>query len=503
MASAPANPPAAQGSRKIRLGELLIRAGIIDQMQLGSALAQQKQWGGRLGRHLVQMKFTDDRTISRGLAKQLGLPFLDMNKEGVDLSLLAKFPEKFATEHCCLPFRASDRSIAVVLSDPTNLSLCDEIQARMGKRIEIFVAAEHSIGELIQKAYRAVDFGEKFLAPSTGDTSVAQAQVSETSRDVSPEEIGGQGTDESASVGLRELQSRLEAFAASEEPAESPAPAAAPAPRAAPAHPAARAPAHAPAHAPAGAPQAVFYDSDPASRKCVRLLLREAGVAVREVPGLAQAFRLLQEKAPGVLILEAGARDMVAAEMCKRLKAGPPPLSAVPVLLLADGFPGWRGQQDLLELTGAEAVLGKSPTRGELLSALERVLGVEALPETPARRHARTLLAEADKSLSAGEIDQAVARLEAAVEYDESQLAAYLKLSEAYEKHEMPHAVAAALEKAALLDPGNFEIFKRLSMTYDKLGWKRLAYEAFERSARLCPNPQMKEKILAKMAKLI
>jgi len=336
--------------------------------------------------------------------------------------------------------------------------------------------------------------------------------IEATARDVAPEETGGQGTDEPASVGLRELQSRLDAFAASEEPAAHAA-APSPAPKAAPAHPPAAAPTHAPVptaahapahvHAPAGALQAVFFGSDPAARKCVRLLLREAGLFVREAPGLAQAFRAVQEKAPQVLILEASARDMVAAEMCKKLKAGPPPLSAVPVVLLADGFPGWRGQQDLLELSGAEAVLGRNPARGELLAALERVLGEEALPETPARRQARTLLAEADKLLSAGETDQAILRLEAAIEYDELQLAAYFKLSEAYEKHEMPHAVAASLEKAALLDPGNFEVFKRLSLTYDRLGWKHLAYEAFERSARLCPNPQVKEKILAKMAKLI
>ena len=38
---------------RIRLGDLLLQAGLIDEMQLQSAVARQRQWGGKLGDVLV------------------------------------------------------------------------------------------------------------------------------------------------------------------------------------------------------------------------------------------------------------------------------------------------------------------------------------------------------------------------------------------------------------------------------------------------------------------
>ena len=39
--------------QRVPIGELLLKLGRIDPMQLQSALAHQRQWGGRLGRALV------------------------------------------------------------------------------------------------------------------------------------------------------------------------------------------------------------------------------------------------------------------------------------------------------------------------------------------------------------------------------------------------------------------------------------------------------------------
>ena len=49
---------------KKKLGELLIEAGLIDEMQLKSALSYQKEWGGRLGAVLIRKGFVQETAMS-------------------------------------------------------------------------------------------------------------------------------------------------------------------------------------------------------------------------------------------------------------------------------------------------------------------------------------------------------------------------------------------------------------------------------------------------------
>ena len=59
---------------RIRLGELLVRAGVLDEYKLNAALAEQQRWGGRLGRVLVDMGFVSEEILVKALSKQLAVP---------------------------------------------------------------------------------------------------------------------------------------------------------------------------------------------------------------------------------------------------------------------------------------------------------------------------------------------------------------------------------------------------------------------------------------------
>ena len=48
---------------RIRIGEMLVKLGRLDPAQLQAALAHQRQWGGRLGRAIVQLGFLDEPAL--------------------------------------------------------------------------------------------------------------------------------------------------------------------------------------------------------------------------------------------------------------------------------------------------------------------------------------------------------------------------------------------------------------------------------------------------------
>ena len=57
---------------RIRIGDLLVKAGVISDAQLKAALAEQGQWGGKLGDILVRMEFLTEEVLVRALSKQSG-----------------------------------------------------------------------------------------------------------------------------------------------------------------------------------------------------------------------------------------------------------------------------------------------------------------------------------------------------------------------------------------------------------------------------------------------
>ena len=48
-----------------KIGDLLVQAGMIDQMQLRTALGHQKRWGGKIGKVVVDLGFIDEEVMLR------------------------------------------------------------------------------------------------------------------------------------------------------------------------------------------------------------------------------------------------------------------------------------------------------------------------------------------------------------------------------------------------------------------------------------------------------
>ena len=61
----------------LKLGELLLKAKLIDQTQLEKALEDQKQLGGRLGEHLVRLGSVSEEDILDCLSQQYGVPSIN------------------------------------------------------------------------------------------------------------------------------------------------------------------------------------------------------------------------------------------------------------------------------------------------------------------------------------------------------------------------------------------------------------------------------------------
>jgi len=155
-----------QGKPYRKLGELLQAAGVIDELQLKSALAHQRQWGGRLGHILLDLHFIDDLTLARTLAEQLGLQILSLRTAPLDLKALQFLPQALAERLLVFPVAFDPGAegggvLTVAFSDPTNLAGLDEIRFQTGKTVQAMVATESEVAWAIRRFY----YGEEDTEP--------------------------------------------------------------------------------------------------------------------------------------------------------------------------------------------------------------------------------------------------------------------------------------------------------------------------------------------------
>jgi type IV pilus assembly protein PilB len=132
---------------KKRLGEMLVEAGIIDNTQLHAALGHQRQWGGRLGAVLVELKLASEEAIVDALALKFGFEIarLDRIEPYAFEQARAFVPREYAGKNHVFPISADTGVLTVAMSDPTNLALTDELAFRSGRRVKVCIAGENAI----------------------------------------------------------------------------------------------------------------------------------------------------------------------------------------------------------------------------------------------------------------------------------------------------------------------------------------------------------------------
>ncbi|MBJ20377.1 MAG: hypothetical protein CL933_13285 [Deltaproteobacteria bacterium] len=140
-----------------RLGEILVAAGIIDEMQLAAALGEQERWGRRLGVTLIKMGMLEEGHLIRALAKQLDLPIASLAGKKIADDVLALVPGRIASEHGVIPLFTKEGSprgqLFLGMEDPSNLAVLDELGFLTSMEIVPVMIGPSELGEAIDRYY--------------------------------------------------------------------------------------------------------------------------------------------------------------------------------------------------------------------------------------------------------------------------------------------------------------------------------------------------------------
>ena len=139
--------------QKIKLGDVLVKAGTITEDQLQQALVEQKQKNIPLGKALVQLGFLTEEKFLSNLAEQLKIPYLDMQGIKISQDAIRKVPEAIARKHQIIPIEIENGSLKLAMADPPNIFAVDEVTIQSGMDVTTVLAAASDIERAIQEEY--------------------------------------------------------------------------------------------------------------------------------------------------------------------------------------------------------------------------------------------------------------------------------------------------------------------------------------------------------------
>ncbi|WP_026362242.1 hypothetical protein [Geopsychrobacter electrodiphilus] len=155
--------------RTTKLGEMLLEAGLIDKFQLESGLSFQRNVGGRIGSALVKLGYIAEETILTFLDDQENIVRVDLEQLQIPPDALNTIPVAKLYENMVVPVewqsQGRSRVLVVAMTDPTNLTLIDDLQFVVGSRIQPVVAPEVDIETALNRHFPAGRPGTHSVAP--------------------------------------------------------------------------------------------------------------------------------------------------------------------------------------------------------------------------------------------------------------------------------------------------------------------------------------------------
>ena len=135
--------------KRRHLGEILYKSKLVDKPTLIKAIKKGRADNKRLGETLVAMGVVSEDVISKALAKQFGMEYVDLDETSISQSAQKLIPPELIKKHFVLPLGLDNGRLKIIISDPLDLDLQDLLRFRLNKELECCLASPSKIRTFI------------------------------------------------------------------------------------------------------------------------------------------------------------------------------------------------------------------------------------------------------------------------------------------------------------------------------------------------------------------
>lgn len=162
-----------------RLGEYLVRHGVINSEQLQTALEYQKRSGGLLGKALIALGYISRERLLEQVASFHGVPYVSLRLSPPDPAAAKLVPGRLAHRYRLIPIRRNGDQLVIAMANPADVAAEDEVRAVTGLEVDPVLADPDeildSVGQIfdvMQNAERAVHTRTSIATPTESDPLV-------------------------------------------------------------------------------------------------------------------------------------------------------------------------------------------------------------------------------------------------------------------------------------------------------------------------------------------
>ncbi len=130
---------------------MLCAAGLVSEGQLREARAHQRTRGLRIGEALLQLGHVDEVGLTRVIAKQQGMPFVDLERGRIPDQVLERVPSDFAVGQGILPIRERGGRLFVAVDDQLKRIVADQLSFTLGCEIVCALAAPSALSDALRR----------------------------------------------------------------------------------------------------------------------------------------------------------------------------------------------------------------------------------------------------------------------------------------------------------------------------------------------------------------
>jgi type IV pilus assembly protein PilB len=138
-------------TRSNALGDLLVRAGLIDSSGLSRAMEVQAKGNVSLGRALADLGLADENAVSASIAQGLRIECLSAELPEIAPELEDLLPMKFCQRHFVVPLSLQGNSLRLGMADPLDYPTIQDAMFRTSKEVVPVAASQTSIAELLNR----------------------------------------------------------------------------------------------------------------------------------------------------------------------------------------------------------------------------------------------------------------------------------------------------------------------------------------------------------------
>ena len=137
--------------KRRHLGEILYKAGLVEKAAMIEAIKETKTSRRRLGEILMERGLVNEELLTKALAKQLGFKFVKLDQIEIPSDMGSLLPNEVIKRYNILPLERENGRLKIVVSDPLDLEMMDDIRLRAGAELECYMASPTKIKEALEE----------------------------------------------------------------------------------------------------------------------------------------------------------------------------------------------------------------------------------------------------------------------------------------------------------------------------------------------------------------